>query len=316
MAKKPLLTWLLLLLLLLAPFPAQSFAASFPRVPRPPRNSSSSSSSRLRLNKALSSSYSRRAADVLIASGSVSVNGVPVTTPVFFVDASLDVVSVSGVVVPAPCVGKIRREVYKLWKPEGVECTESKKKGDGRTLADLLGSLPFDVRPSSRLFPLGRLDKDSSGLLLLTNDGSLNDKLLRPAAKRPKEYLVTLLRAISDSELSALSRGGLRIPLTVRRPSPPVGRREGVGGVRTVRSGWTTTEPCSAERVNAHVARVTITEGKNRQIRNMCEAVGHVVAGLKRVNFCGVGMEGLKRAGDFVPLTKKEIKELLNEPQG
>jgi pseudouridine synthase len=147
-----------------------------------------------------------------------------------------------------------------FYKPRGVETTLKKIEGT-KTLAD------FDF--GSRLFAIGRLDKDSHGLLLLTNDGELANKLMHPRYEKEKEYLVQLNKKIEQKDISQLSQGV------------------------TLDDGKSTM-PCTIERLNDITIVLTLKEGRNRQIRRMCQALGYEVVDLLRVRVGAVQLKDLK----------------------
>lgn len=187
---------------------------------------------------------SRRRCDELVAAGRVTVNGV-VAALGTRVDPAVDQVAVDGVPVPvAP--GLVH---YLLNKPVGVECTADDRRGRRRAI-DLVPSEP-------RVFTVGRLDVDSEGLLVLTNDGSLAQLLTHPSHGIDKEYLVEVAGSPSPGAVRALRRGVL------------------------LEDGWTA--PATVGVVGPGVLRIVVHEGRNRQVRRMCAAVGHPVLRLVRV---------------------------------
>jgi 23S rRNA pseudouridine2605 synthase len=199
---------------------------------------------------------SRRAAEQLIASGRVAVEGEIVTDPARDVGEDTRV-SVDG----RPTRGFEPRVLYALNKPVGVVSTARDTHGR-RTVLDLVPSRGL------RLYPVGRLDADSSGLILLTNDGELANRLTHPSFEVPKTYRARLGGGpLGECALDALRRG--------------VALEDG------------TTAPALARRVRGNVLELTIHEGRNRQVRRMCEAVGHPVLELQRIAF------GALRLGDL-----------------
>lgn len=232
----------------------------------------------MRINKYLADCgvASRRACDKLIADGEVTVNGKICTVGQDIKDG--DVVEVSG-----KRVSKTKKyEYYILNKPKGYVCTVSDDKGR-KTVMDLL------PKTDVRLVPVGRLDYDTEGLLILTNDGDLTFRLTHPRNEIPKTYLVKIEGTISDLALSKL-RGGVVID----------------GG---------TTKKCSVRigEVTKTDTKlyITITEGKNRQVRKMFEAVGKEVVFLKRVKVGDLTLRGLDR-GKCRKLTLEEVNYLKN----
>jgi 23S rRNA pseudouridine2605 synthase len=198
---------------------------------------------------------SRRAAETLIAAGRVGVDGELVRDPARDVDER-NRVEVDGVAVAGPEV----RVVYAVHKPVGVLSTARDPYGR-RTIVELVG----DER---RLYPVGRLDADSSGLILLTNDGELANRLTHPRYAVPKTYRVRVTRGpVGDRALGALRAG-------VTLEDGPTG-------------------PARVRRLGADLLQLTISEGRNRQVRRMCEAVGHPVIALRRVSLGPVALGAL-----------------------
>jgi len=199
---------------------------------------------------------SRRAAERLIAAGHVSVGGEVVTNPATDVDES------SGVAVDGRPVAPEQREVHALNKPAGVVSTARDTHGRP-TVVEL-------VRSRRRLYPVGRLDAESTGLILLTNDGELADLLTHPRYGVQKVYRVKVQpRRVARRAIDALRSGveledGLTAPARVRQVAPGV-------------------------------LELTLREGRKRQVRRMCEAVGHRVVELERVAFGPLGLRGLER---------------------
>jgi 23S rRNA pseudouridine2605 synthase len=215
---------------------------------------------------------SRRAAEGLIASGRVEVDGERVTDPARNVEESSDVV-VDG----RPVAGPEPRVLYALHKPVGVVSTARDTHGR-RTVVELL---PADGR---RLYPVGRLDADSSGLILLTNDGELANRLTHPRFEVPKTYRARLAgRPIDGAALQRL--------------------RTGV----TLEDGLTA--PARVRRIGDHEIEIAIHEGRNHQVRRMCEAVGHRVLELRRVGFGPLRL-GALAPGEHRRLSAAELARL------
>jgi 23S rRNA pseudouridine2605 synthase len=226
----------------------------------------------MRLAKYLAHSgvASRRAAEKLIAAGRVTVGGELVTDPARDVDQQ------SAVEVDGAPVGPEPREVYALHKPVGVVST-ARDPGGHRTVVELVPS-------QRRLYPVGRLDQDSSGLILLTNDGELANLLTHPRYGVPKTYLVRVRPSpIPDAALRHLCDG---IALDDGPTAPAKVRRRG---------------PDSFE--------ITIGEGRNRQVRRMVEAVGHRVVALERTAF-GLLELGDLPSGEHRRLDEAEVERL------
>jgi 23S rRNA pseudouridine2605 synthase len=215
---------------------------------------------------------SRRAAEKLIAGGRVSVDGEVVLDPARDVDEASHV-SVDG----RELQGAERRVTLLLHKPAGVVSTARDTHGR-RTVLDLVGDVGV------RLYPVGRLDADSSGLILLTNDGELANRLTHPSFEVPKTYRATV-------------GGGQIADRTLRR------LREGI----VLDDG--PTAPARARRVGEHELELTIHEGRNRQVRRMCAAVGHPVVDLTRVSFGPLRLDGL-REGAHRTLSEHELGQL------
>ncbi|MEA2332168.1 MAG: rRNA synthase [Thermoleophilaceae bacterium] len=213
---------------------------------------------------------SRRAAEVLIAHGRVSVDGEVVTDPARDVDESSGVAVDGGRVAPEP------REVHALNKPAGVVSTARDTHGRP-TVVDL-------VRSRRRLYPVGRLDADSTGLILLTNDGELADLLTHPRYGVDKVYRARVNPPrVSPRALAALRDG------VVLDDGP--------------------TAPARARQVAPGVVEVVLREGRKRQVRRMLEAVGHRVIELERVAFGPLGLRGLER-GKSRRLKDAEVERL------
>jgi 23S rRNA pseudouridine2605 synthase len=214
---------------------------------------------------------SRRASEVVVRAGRVTVGGEVVIDPARDVDESSEV-ALDG----NPVTGAEPREVFALHKPLGVVSTASDPQGRPTVV-----SLLPDTR---RLYPVGRLDVDSSGLILLTNDGALAHRLTHPRFEVPKVYRATVSR------------------LPVRQ-----------GAIRALREGVRLedglTAPARVRRVGSEALELTIHEGRKRQVRRMLEEVGHPVRRLQRVGFGPLALGDL-RPGGFRRLTPEEIEAL------
>lgn len=212
---------------------------------------------------------SRRKAETVIADGRVTVDGVLVTDPAFGVDETVEVRVDGKVVVAEP------REVWMLNKPQGVVST-----------ADEPGSRPavVDLVPSSfRLYPVGRLDVDSTGLILLTNDGELANRLSHPRYEVPKTYRIDLARPVNDRTVARLEQG-------VELEDGP-------------------TAPAEVNRLGDQELEITIREGRNRQVRRMAEAVGNRVIRLERTGFGSLEL-GRLPPGRYRLLDEHEVGRL------
>jgi 23S rRNA pseudouridine2605 synthase len=213
---------------------------------------------------------SRRAAEKLIAAGRVTLGGEVVRDPARDVDEASAVAVDGAPIAPEP------REVYALHKPVGFVST-ARDPGGNPTVVELVPS-------ERRLYPVGRLDQDSSGLILLTNDGELANLLMHPRYEVPKTYRVRVSPSpVRDSVLTQL-REGLELD-----DGP--------------------TAPADARRVGPDALEITIREGRNRQVRRMIEAVGHRVEALERTAFGSLRLHGLK-PGEARRLTEDEVEGL------
>lgn len=234
----------------------------------------------MRMNKFIAECgvASRRNADLLIKEGRVKKNGKPVTECGVNVDERNDTVTVDGVKLVLPTTFTY----VMLNKPKGCVCTSSDERGR-KTIFDF-----FDG-PDKRLFSVGRLDYDSEGLILLTNDGDLSFRLTHPSNEIPKTYSVRIEGDIDEADLAKL-RAGVYID-----------------GVKTKRSKIKVTEA----KDGMTKLSVTIYEGRNRQIRKMFEVIGKNVVFLKRVSIGDMRLGGLGR-GAWRYLREDEVYYLKN----
>jgi 23S rRNA pseudouridine2605 synthase len=212
---------------------------------------------------------SRRAAEVLIAAGKVTVDGEVMTDPARDVGEGSDVRVNGEPAEPEP------REVWAVNKPAGVVST-AREPGSRKAITELVDS-------DRRLYPVGRLDADSTGLILLTNDGELANRLTHPRYGVPKTYRVRLARPPSDSDLERLRQG-------VRLEDGP-------------------TAPAEVERRGEREIEVTIREGRKRQVRRMAEAVGNQAEALRRIQIGSLGLGELSR-GEARQLGEGEVAAL------
>ena len=234
-----------------------------------------------RIQKIISESgyCSRRKAEELISAGRVRVNGRPCKLG-DKADISTDVISIDGENLYTP----LKRELvyYMLNKPRGYVTTTSDEL-ERRCVMDLLSDIP------ERVFPIGRLDRNSEGLLLLTNDGDFANQIMHPSGHVSKTYRVTVRPDISEEQLTKLTGGVV------------------IDGVKTL--------PASATVLTKEEGRVviqlTIREGRNRQIRKMCEAVGLEVARLKRISIGPLKL-GMLKPGEYRELTPQELTAIRN----
>jgi len=219
---------------------------------------------------------SRRGAEGLIRAGRVTVNGRKATIGMS-VDPQDDLVAVDGQNLGQQ---RDRPVVLVLHKPRGYVTTMNDPHA-ARTVAELVADYPV------RLFPVGRLDKDSEGLLLMTNDGALANALMHPASHIAKVYRVTLRGQVSDAQRDKLS-AGMELD---GRPTQPIELR------------------VLAEEQDRTVLQLTLREGRNRQIRRMCEALGLEVLRLRRTALGPLKL-GLLPAGQWRELTAEEVRRL------
>ncbi len=228
----------------------------------------------MRLNKFLSESgaCSRREADTLIAEGRVTVNGGPAVLGTQVNDG--DDVRLDGDRV-GPARKKVKPVYIALNKPVGITCT---------TERHVEGNIVDFVNHTERVFPIGRLDKDSEGLILLTNDGDIVNEVLRAEHAHEKEYIVRVDHAITPDFVEKMAAG--------------------------VRIGDQTTRPCKVSALGPKVFRIVLTQGLNRQIRRMCDAFGYTVESLQRVRIMHIKLGELP-LGRWRPLSHTEIAPLL-----
>ncbi|WP_159881951.1 23S rRNA pseudouridine(2604) synthase RluF [Paenibacillus puerhi] len=225
----------------------------------------------MRINKFISETglCSRREVDKLVEAGRVTINGTKAELGSQVNEG--DVVQVDG----KPISVKTKAIYLALNKPVGITST---------TERHVQGNIVDFVGHSERIFPIGRLDKDSEGLILMTNDGDIVNKLLRSENEHEKEYIVT-----------------------VDRPITPVFLQGMAGGVRIL---GTMTKPCKLTKLDERTFRIILTQGLNRQIRRMCSAFGYEVRRLKRVRIMNVRLGGLP-VGKWRELEETELAELL-----
>ncbi|KMP12261.1 ribosomal large subunit pseudouridine synthase B [Candidatus Nitromaritima sp. SCGC AAA799-C22] len=234
---------------------------------------------KIRLQKVIADAglASRREAERWIAEGRVQVNGKVVTKPGTRVDPSADEVRACGKLVP-----RSREKVYLLLnKPAGVLTTMGTDARGRRTVMDLIEKMP------ARVFPVGRLDYNTQGALLMTSDGALSKKLLDPKYRVPRTYLVKVRGVPDDKKLRRLSRG-------IKLDNLPTAPLE--AGVHRV-SG----KNC--------FLKLQLFEGKNRHVKRICEVIGHPVVRLKRTHFGSLNLTGLP-LGAYRFLSPREIRSL------
>ncbi|NQX49745.1 pseudouridine synthase [Paenibacillus tritici] len=224
----------------------------------------------MRINKFISETgyCSRREADKLVEGGRVTINGEL---------ALLGSQAEAGdtVLIDGQPLEKGSRIVYiALNKPVGITST---------TEAHIQGNIVDFIGHEERIFPIGRLDKDSEGLILLTNDGDIVNKILRSEGRHEKEYVVTVDRPVTPSFLTGMSTG--------------------------VKILGSKTLPCEVTRISERVFRIILTEGKNRQIRRMCSAFGYEVRRLQRIRVMNIRL-GALQTGEWRELSPQEKQEL------
>ncbi|MHB1271886.1 MAG: pseudouridine synthase [Rhodanobacter sp.] len=233
----------------------------------------------MRVNKYISEAglCSRREADELLLAGRVTINGEAVTTGAKALDG--DEVRVDGELVRARILAATpaaKKAIYiALNKPAGITCT---------TDPGVDGNIVDFIDHPQRIFPIGRLDKDSEGLILLTSNGDIVNEILRVENHHEKEYLVGVNKAVTDEFLTGMARG--------------------------VRIHNQTTKPCRVHRIAKFGFSIVLTQGLNRQIRLMAAAFGYRVTQLRRVRIDNVRLAHLK-AGQWRNLTEAELNGLL-----
>jgi len=229
-----------------------------------------------RLSKVLAAAgvASRRASETLIFDGHVSVNGEIVLVPQTMVDGTSDIITVDGKAIS----DKQEKVYYLLNKPKGYTCTaaETTKK----RVIDIFQGLPY------RLFTVGRLDRDTSGLLIVTNDGHFANSILHPSFGVEKEYLVKVDREVTHQHLVTISKGVF------------------------VDGAYVT--PKKVAKVRRGTIKITVSDGRKHEVRRLCEHANLEVLSLKRIRI-GRLLLGTLPEGAFRPLTEKE-KELLLPP--
>lgn len=256
----------------------------------------------LRVNRALRATHSRRETNRFMVEGRLLVNGIAATNP----DARLrlgDKVQFDGETVSWE-EDKIEPHRYlKYNKPAGVVCTTDRRVP--HNIMDALQSSGSNNNATRRVYPIGRLDAASTGLILLTSDGAIVNPLLRPGEKKSKEYHVTTSPVASNDDVKELASG---VVITT------VARVE--GGLADVTAR---TLPCTVERIGdggddgegvngriSDVLKFVLGEGRNRQIRKMTATMGMEVTSLHRVSFAGVSLAGCEESGNWAILTETE----------
>ena len=231
----------------------------------------------MRINKYLSAQgvCSRREADRLLEAGRITVDGVTAMCGQQVDDNSVICIDGSRISDEKP------QDVLMAFnKPRGIVCTTTDNQGKNN-IVDYIG---YD----KRIYPVGRLDKDSDGLILLTNNGEITDKILRSVNGHEKEYVVKVNKKITDTFLKNMADGVYLKELDV------------------------TTKPCSISRINNYTFRIILTQGLNRQIRRMCQESGYKVESLTRVRIMNIELGGLK-IGEGLKIIKHYMTEQNNE---
>lgn len=224
----------------------------------------------IRINKYLSETgfCSRREADKLIDEGRVTVNG---KVPEMGTKVTLDdEIRVDGKLVREK---KEKRIYLAFHKPVGIECT---------TNLNVRNNIVDYINYPERIFPIGRLDKASEGLIFMTNDGDIVNKILRARNNHEKEYIVTVNKPITDRFIQRMGNG---IPILD-----------------------TVTRKCHVEQVSKYIFKIILTQGLNRQIRRMCEYLGYEVTALKRIRIINISLD--VAVGRYRELTTAEIQQL------
>mgnify|MGYP000858651261 FL=1 len=227
----------------------------------------------VRINKYLSSAgyCSRREADRLLEQGRVTIDGIPAQMGSKVTEGQT--VFVDGKSI----IEEDEKILLAFYKPTGIVCTTTANQGDNN-IVDYIGY-------PKRIYPVGRLDKDSEGLILMTNNGEMMDKILRSANGHEKEYIVTVNKEIDDSFIKAMSRGIYLAELD------------------------RTTKPCKVTALGKKTFRIILTQGLNRQIRRMCSTQGREVVRLKRIRIMNILLEDLK-PGEYRNVTEAEYQQL------
>ena len=218
---------------------------------------------------------SRRKSEELILNGKVKVNGKIVKTLGVKVSDN-DIIVVNGEVIK-----KSLKEYYLLYKPRGVICSVKDEKGR-KTVVDL-------VNTSTRIYPIGRLDYDTTGIILLTNDGELSNLLTHPKSNINKEYIAKVKGFFKKEDATILSRG---ILLNGRKTKPATFKLKKYDKTNDV-----------------SYVKTVISEGRNHQIKNMFDSLGYIVLKLKREKYAFLDLSGLK-SGEYRKLSLKEVKQL------
>lgn len=229
-----------------------------------------------RLSKVLAAAgiASRRACEKLIFDGKVSVNGSIVLTPQTLVSWDKDEIAINGV----PLQKEQEKVYFILNKPKGYICSNARV-GSKKLVVDLFQNLPY------RLFTVGRLDRDTTGLLLLTNDGHFAQAIIHPSKGLTKEYLVKTVQEITHDHLAAIAKGGF------------------IEGTRV--------KPVRVIKIRKGTLKIVVREGKKREVRLLVQNAGLSILSLERIRIGPLVLGNLPE-GHFRPLTTKEKELLLN----
>jgi 23S rRNA pseudouridine2605 synthase len=229
-----------------------------------------------RLSKALAAAgvASRRACEELIFDGKVTVNGQIVLTPQTLVSWETDEICIDEV----PVSKEQERVYFILNKPKGYICTNARI-GSKKLVIDLFQNLPY------RLFTVGRLDRDTTGLLIVTNDGHFAQQVIHPSKGLTKEYIVKATQEITHDHLASIAKGGI------------------IEGTRV--------KPVRVSKMRKGTVKIVVREGKKREVRLLAQKAGLDIVSLHRIRIGSLVLGNLE-VGEFRPLTEKEKKLLLN----
>ncbi len=255
----------------------------------------------IRINKYLSGNgiCSRREADRLIEEGRVSINGLLAESGMKVSDG--DTVTLDGRAIARK--SETEKELIAFYKPKGIVCTST---GNDRA-ENIIDYIGYD----KRIFPIGRLDKDSEGLILLTNMGELVNSVNRSVFSHEKEYVVQCERRISEGFLKKMSEGvTIKLPIRKKKTAVFNGTKRHVPAYENEYE-LVTTKPCRVKKLSQDTFSIVLTQGMNRQIRRMCSAMGNPVKELKRVRVMNIRLGSLKE-GEYRRVEGAELEEFLH----